>query len=105
MGIEAVEVVGIGPGPAVAGLVWGALLESARFFKEARGASARPEEAPGGRAFKTREDAKKRTFFGSACFFCGALKTREDARKRGVASAALLEEWLLGMRVRMREAA
>ena len=46
--------------------VWGSLLELARFVWETREAFRRPGEAPGGRALKTREDRKKREFFGGA---------------------------------------
>ena len=45
--------------------VWGSLLELARFVWETREAFRRPGEASRGRALKTREDRKKREFFGA----------------------------------------
>ena len=59
---------------------WGCLLESARFFKEARDASRSPGEASGGRALKTREDAKKREFSRVAQGSASGAKWRKEAQ-------------------------
>ena len=47
------------PGVELAfGEVWGGILETARIYMTRGNAARGLEEAPGGRAFKSREDAK-----------------------------------------------